>query len=305
MNCQPNLFLIGAAKSGTTSLANYLSNKKVFYLPIVKEPFYFIEGQGVKNRDEYEGLFSKATTEKYRIDASIGYLFDKSAIENIKIYNSKAKIIFLLRNPIDMAWSYWKFMLANGSEKLNFYQAICQKKVEHRKSPEFKKKYINWSCSYLYVERAKYFGQVNSVINIFGKENIYINTFENCTTDFEKVTTEICNFINIEDKIKIGNEHLPKDNTARSRSNLLIFLRSSPILKPIKKIFKNVLSFEKRERIRKRILFTSLIGSDDNIGKMSEDNREIIKELFIEDVSLLKDLIPNVNFEKWADFLVK
>ncbi len=112
----PNFFIVGAAKSGTTSLVHYIEQHPDIYMSAVKEPFYYVSDHGYEDFDEYAGLFSGAKNELRVGEASTGYLFDPCAAQKIKDEYRDAKIIICLRNPIDMAFSYWKYMQVNGSE---------------------------------------------------------------------------------------------------------------------------------------------------------------------------------------------
>lgn len=125
---KPNFFIVGAAKSGTTSLAAYLSRHKHIFMSNPKEPFFFntdMSWRGIHCEDDYLKLFEEATDCHIAIgEASTSYLYSKVAISNILKFCSDARFIVLLRNPIDMAYSLYSELIWNGQEELsNFADA--------------------------------------------------------------------------------------------------------------------------------------------------------------------------------------
>jgi hypothetical protein len=104
----PNLFIAGAPKCGTTAMFHYLGAHNGVFASAVKEPHYFAFDLGalesrVKSLDAYLELFKGATAEQPCLaEASVWYLYSSSALEEIHRFNPDAKIIVMLRNPIDL-----------------------------------------------------------------------------------------------------------------------------------------------------------------------------------------------------------
>ncbi|MFW6230136.1 MAG: sulfotransferase domain-containing protein, partial [Halanaerobium sp.] len=135
----PDFLIVGAAKSGTTSLYHYLKAHPSIYMPDIKEPCFFSsysvpyetfkkniypanEKNRVRELDRYKKIF--ATSEQYKScgEASTHYLFQfEVSINNIKkIYNEQykqLKIIIILRNPIKAAYSNFRMWAMHGYEK--------------------------------------------------------------------------------------------------------------------------------------------------------------------------------------------
>lgn len=297
----PNLYLIGAAKSGTSSLVEYFRTKRDFYVSPVKEPFYFVEGYAISNKDEYLNLYENWKDEKYAVDASTGYLFSEESLVKIRDQVENAKIVILLRNPIDMSYSFWKFMVANGSEQSDFFHAISEEQVAYRKSDEFEKKCINWSKNYLYIERAKYSSQIDKVIEVFSKENVHIELFENVNSDFDAYIGSLSNFLGL--KLSNGNgEILPKVNEAKMPSWIVHFIKKSKFLSPVRLLFRKTLNIKVRHKIRHAIYFSNFLRNKKDDRVLTHMERNILKDVFMDDVICLKRSLPELNFEKWKDF---
>ena len=127
----PNFLIIGAAKSGTTSLYSYLNQHPQVYFSPFKEPrFFALEGKEVNYQgpsqvvnqkaintiDEYEKLFAGVTDEVAIGEASTLYLYSPEAPAKIKQYIPQVKLIAILRNPIDRAYSGYCHLVRDGYE---------------------------------------------------------------------------------------------------------------------------------------------------------------------------------------------
>jgi Sulfotransferase domain len=105
---QPNLFIVGAPKCGTTAMHAYLGAHRNIFMSAVKEPHYFaadlasLESR-VKSLDAYLELFSSAEAEhRWAGEASVWYLYSASAAADIHRFNPDARIVVMLRNPMDL-----------------------------------------------------------------------------------------------------------------------------------------------------------------------------------------------------------
>ena len=108
---KPNFFIIGAPKSGTTALSEYLRTHPRAFISPHKEPNFwnddFRQIATVKSLREYERLFKDAGPQHIAVgEASVHYLRSTTAVPRIIEYNPEAKFIVLLRNPVDLvhAW---------------------------------------------------------------------------------------------------------------------------------------------------------------------------------------------------------
>lgn len=120
MIVRPHFFIAGAPKCGTTSLWNYLRAHPAVFMPANKEPNYFgsdlPEDIRVGTLAEYEALFSTAPPHALTGEASVFYLYSKVAISQIMAYNVNAKIIVMLRNPVEAVRSMHAFRWNNQLE---------------------------------------------------------------------------------------------------------------------------------------------------------------------------------------------
>jgi Sulfotransferase family len=179
----PNLFLVGAAKAGTTSLYEALARHPAIYMSPMKEPHYFsrIEPSAerraffphVADEGEYLALFEGATDEELLGEASTSYLWDGGAAERIKRAVPDAKILIMLRDPVERAYSsYWNDV-REGIERRSFLDALVD---EQRSGPG------RWGVSSLYLDCGRYADQVATYLEVFGSR-VHVLLFEDYIED--------------------------------------------------------------------------------------------------------------------------
>lgn len=117
---QPNFFIIGAPKCGTTSLAAWLAEHPQIYMSPLKEPHHFNTDQNhviTPGLRHYEQLFEKANDRHLAVgEASVWYLYSSAAVPNIERYTTDAKYIVCLRDPVEMVYSLHEQLFVSGHE---------------------------------------------------------------------------------------------------------------------------------------------------------------------------------------------
>ena len=174
----PNLFVVGAAKAGTTSLHYYLNQHPDIYMSPLKEPHFFSQispapelksfFQSVQNEAEYLALFAGAHNEAVVGEASTSYLWDEQAPNRIYSSVPRAKLVIMLRNPVDRAYSHYLNDAREGIETRAFLEAVTQ---------DFQRQTKGWGVSQLYVDLGFYCGQVSRYLNTFPRDRIFYRLF--------------------------------------------------------------------------------------------------------------------------------
>jgi hypothetical protein len=189
----PNFLIVGAAKSGTTAVSHYLEQHPEVFISPIKEPKFisshfvefplqgpgddFVENFTIKAHREYRGLFRKVEIEKAIGEASVENLYYyKKAIPVIKQLLGEVKIIIMLRNPVDRAFSAYKMMVRDGRESLSFEEALQK---------EEKRKERNWEYLWSYKEVGFYYEQVKAYLEAFRRVKVVLfDDFRNDTIAF-------------------------------------------------------------------------------------------------------------------------
>lgn len=124
----PDFFIVGAPKCGTTALYSYLKERPDVFMPELKEPHFFARDfaayRAVRERDAYLALFAEAAPDALLGEASVWYLFSEVAVADIMRANPAARIIVMLRNPVDMVHALHAQLLhAPDEDVTDFEQA--------------------------------------------------------------------------------------------------------------------------------------------------------------------------------------
>lgn len=144
---KPNLFLIGAAKSGTTALATYISEHAAGFLPADKEPSWFSDDYRrgetyyvIRDDADYLKLFEAADPARHRavLDASTSYLMSRTAVANILRFNPDARFMALIRDPVEIAEAFHMEQVFNTFETEPDFEAawrLQERRAEGRDLP--------------------------------------------------------------------------------------------------------------------------------------------------------------------------
>jgi hypothetical protein len=195
----PNLFIVGAAKSGTTSLHNYLHQHPDVFMCSPKEPHYLINQEiginripvGITNFIEYTDLFLEGEDKKYRGESSVMYLmYPEIVIPKIKNqFGEDSKIIIMLRNPVERAYSgYQHVKRYNVMESLSFEQALEKSENRYHNTS-------NMTPASRYLELGMYFEQVKIFIEEF--DNVHVIIYDDYKNDFSSEMDNVFKFLNV------------------------------------------------------------------------------------------------------------
>jgi len=290
----PNLLLIGAAKSGTTSIYQYLKSHPEIFFPDLKEPKFitsqFIQfpfkGPGdemvekffAKSLDTYLSLYENVTSEHVIGDASADtlYYYQKS-IPVIKKTLGDPKVLIILRSPIDRAFSSFLHMKRDKRELLSFSRALKEENNRIKNNYEF-----IWH----YTKVGLYYAQVKNYTDNF--KNVHICLFDDLKNDIEGTLKKVFIFL------KVDPDFLPPNLQQKYNENINIH----------SDVLENILNHPNRFKENVK-LFLELFLTDNQIGKIADIfkntnrirkkidwlNRKKLKKKFFCDVNKLQKLI--------------
>jgi hypothetical protein len=200
VNFTPDFFIAGAPKCGTTSLWNYLRAHPAVFMPANKEPNYFCSDLPADLRvgtlAEYEALFSTAPPHALTGEASVFYLYSQVAIGQIIAHNANAKIIVMLRNPVEATRSMHSFRWNNRLEDVrDFEQAwrLQAARLEGRHLPP------RWPYPVLlqYGPQNSYAPQVRRLLAQVPREQCLFLLFEEFFTDPLRQFARVLEFLGL------------------------------------------------------------------------------------------------------------
>jgi len=214
---RPNLIIGGQSKSGTTALYSYLRQHPDVFLSDLKEPNFFMNGYGIRTEREYLSCFSDGRKAAVRGEASASYLSVAEAPARIaKAFGPDIKLIFLLRNPVDMAYSLWSHIRRTGVEDLSFVDALT---AEHRRltEPDYGRAIKGtWPMNGLYRARADYGLQIRRWQSVFPSNQLHFIAFERFSQDPAAAYCDVLDFLNIEQQPLKAAERVNPASSPRS-----------------------------------------------------------------------------------------
>ncbi len=191
----PDFIIIGAQKGGTTSLFYYLNQHPELALARRKE-VYFFNLNYEKGINWYKSFFPFRSNKKISGEATPSYLFYPKTAKRIKSALPDVKLIVLLRNPIDRAYSGYAMGLKRNTEQNTFEVAIEQElaALEKHNDPN---NYSHERHNQFYLERGKYYSQLRPWLEEFKREQFLFIKSENFFHDPKNELEKVYEFLEI------------------------------------------------------------------------------------------------------------
>ena len=204
----PTFFIVGAARSGTTSLDRYLSQHPEIYITQRKETHFFAanhfprSGPGdeglnrrvIHDEEQYTQLFAGVAGEKEIGESSVFYLCFPGVAERIARSVPGAKIIILLREPVERAYSAYMHLVRDGRETLGFAEGLS--KEEERRQQGFEPMW--W-----YKELGLYYSQIKYYLDVFGRDQVKVLLYNELYTNLDEVLREVFAFLTVKEDVMI------------------------------------------------------------------------------------------------------
>lgn len=294
MSKLPNFLIAGAAKAGTTSLYYYLNEHPEIYMSPIKEPKFItsnfikfpfkgigdekVEKNIIKNWDSYLELFSGVKEEKAIGEASADNLYYyEQSIFYIKKFLGDVKIIIILRNPIERAFSSYIHLVRDNREFLTFEEALEQEEIRKKE---------NWEFIWHYKSVGFYYNQVKAYLENFSNVKIYL--YDDFKENPLKVVQDIYRFLGVDDSFVPKNIKTQFNVSGIPKNKLLQRFLTKPnmLKKAIKPFVKVLIPKGTRQKIINKLINNNLEKS-----QMKPEAREYLKDIYREDILKLQELI--------------
>lgn len=190
MTRKPDFFIVGAPRCGTTAMYEYLRQHPEIFMPERKEPHFFGSDLTVtpkfvyytRDIQEYCNLFATARNEKRIGEASTLYLKSRRAPAEIKKFSPAAKVIIMLRNPVDVIYSLHSHVVYIGEEEIKDFEGALEAERDRTLGLRIPKG-NGLLDSLLYREVVKFSQQVERYFQIFGQDNVHIIIYDDLRDD--------------------------------------------------------------------------------------------------------------------------
>ncbi|MDR4503336.1 MAG: sulfotransferase [Candidatus Scalindua sp.] len=234
VTCKPNFFIVGAPKSGTTSLHNYLSEHPDVFMSKTKEPCFLAPDFSCptypQTEEEYLLCFRGYSGEIRIGESTTSYLYSKKAARAIHNYAPSAKIIAMLRNPVDLVVSLHAQYLKMGIESITRLQDALVAETGRSQGKCIPKRFRFPNEYLLYREVGKYAEQLSRYLSEFGGENVHVIIFDDFERDPASEFAKVCHFLDISTEFKPDMKIHNPAQTPRSVVLLCLHELMTPIL---------------------------------------------------------------------------
>ena len=288
----PNFLIVGVQKAGTTSIYNYLREHPQVYMSLVKETNFLEKDwenlppeqqnkNGIVTLEKYSELFADVKDEIAIGEASPNYLFHyESSAARIKKYVPNAKLIVVLRNPVERAYSDY---LMHIRDAIGYRSLSEQIKHSSHKSFILRK-------GFYYVPLKYYFDQ-------FKREQIKVFFYDDLRDDSQEFMQSIYQYLGVNNEFvpnttrKAQVAKIPKNKTINNLLNRKNILRSTTA-----SILKTVKPVEARQNLRDRLI--NFNSQTKKASPLSTEDRQQLIEFYREDILQLQDLVGR-DLSKW------
>ena len=196
-----NFAICGTQKGGTTALDAYLREHPQICMANKKEVHFFDnDGLFVNSPPDYGQYHANFTpNDPYKLvgEATPIYMYWDDAPKRIWQYNPDMKLIILLRNPIERAFSHWNMEHTRQKEHLPFWEAITNEKARCRQALPSQHRV------YTYIDRGYYLEQLRRLWRFFPKRNVLILKNEYLKNQPQDALKEICDFLAIDNFVNV------------------------------------------------------------------------------------------------------
>lgn len=199
----PNLFVLGAGKSGTTTLHQLLGRHPDIHVCDPKEPSFFCSHfQVVRDPISYFRLF--ASDRRYRVDASHVYFSNPETAPVLRALFPEAKFLLILRHPKARAHSLYRHMrrsMHDDGRPLEraetFYEAL-RLEDERFHSPDFMRDCRHYFWNFMYVRSSLYDEQISRYLALFPRDQFLVMTLGELRAAPQKTVGEIARFLGVD-----------------------------------------------------------------------------------------------------------
>jgi Sulfotransferase domain len=298
----PDFLIAGAPKAGTTALHAALSPHPGLYLSKVKEPKFFLSdgpppaegGPGdvqtyqehVWRRADYEALFAPAPAGTLRGEATPFYLYDLAAHDRIKNLTPNAKLILLLRDPVDRAHSNWTHLWNAGLEPEPDFLTACRAEEE--------RKAAGWADFWHYIGLGRYGRQVQHLYEVFPREQVLLLRYRDLKDAPAATLDRVCDFLGV----RTGAlRAIPRENVNRH------VVEDNAINRVLRGVLRVGGRFGHRFPVPLRLagrgpLLTMLHRKQGNRPVTAPRERAALLPLFADDIALLQD-VTGQRYDDW------
>jgi Sulfotransferase domain len=246
---KPDFFIVGAPKSGTTSLFFYLKEHPEIFMPARKELYCFCTDLHFQypllSEVQFRNYYRDFKNEKRGGDATVWNLLSAKAAKNILEFNPDSRIIILLRNPVEVMQSLHANHVFNGNEPISDFEEALSVIDERKKGNNIPHGMKSPAESLFYYDAVDYTPQLERYFSVFGNENVKVILFDDFIRNVAAIYSDVLKFLEVGKNFKPDFSIHNKRKAARSRT-LTELVTQAP--EPLKKAAKVLVPHQSHRR---------------------------------------------------------
>jgi len=302
VTAKPNFFIVGAPKCGTTSLFYYLTQHPNFYGTGIKEPHFLCEDfpklRRIKTWEAYEKLYTWVEPQHQVIgEASMTYMYSEVALQHIVDINPDSRIIYIVRNPADLLYSWYSQMLKTMNEEERDFArawALQEERAAGRSLPE--------RCNepfFLQYRRVGQLGErLQNLQRYFPIENIHVVFNDDLRNKTAETYAEVLKFLELPPYTEVDFSVL---NTRQiQRSKLLGRFIEYCVASSLGRTFTRIKRKFRMGKLDVAQMMRELNMKTPKQQELSPELRRIILDDLREDIQLLSKLTGR-NLDDWLE----
>ena len=202
-----DFLVVGAQKAGTSALDYYLRAHPEIAMANVKEVHFFDNEElfsGQSNYPAYHRCFTQPLNGEEVIfgESTPIYMYWEPSIARIWNYNPNIKLIAVLRNPIERAYSQWNMERDRGLETLPFGEAIRMEAERCRQALPYQHRVFS------YLDRGFYSAQIRKMLRFFPQEQILLIKYEDLRNQPAETMANVFGFLGVRPDIEVEQENI-------------------------------------------------------------------------------------------------
>jgi hypothetical protein len=290
MQLGPQFLVVGAARSGTTALYQHLVEHPRLFLTTPKEPHYFalagtkpaftgpgdrqtINRLAVTDPEAYRALYRDAGPDQVRGEASVSTMYYPQAVTRLREEAPEARLICMLRDPAERAFSAYGFMRTRGWEPCATFEGALAD--EERRIRE------GWHHIWHYTAMGRYGEQLRHVLDLFPREQLLVLRYEDMVDDVAAVLERVHAFLGV----PVLPPTVEPDPHRSGEPRIKFLSRVVSTHHPLKKVVSPLVPLRLRRRLRRQIVRRNVVRTT-----YGDETRRALVERFRPDVELLEEL---------------
>jgi hypothetical protein len=299
----PDFLLVGAPKAGTSALHAALATHPDLYLSPVKEPKYYMCGDSpppaykgpgdahsnqewVWQRDRYLALFAGAPSGAQCGESTPFYLYNRDARRRIAADIPAARLVAILRDPVDRAYSNWMHLWVDGLEPCADIVEACAREQERLDA--------GWAPFWHYQRLGMYGRQLADLFEHFPREQVLVLRYRQLVEAPDATIDRVCRFLGIREGLV---DAVPADNSRPFVADGLRTRTIGPVVRAGAKVGA-FLPPRVWRHVSKPIVGQLHSRGNPARPRLTPEQREMLRQPFLDDIALLED-VTGESFDDW------